>query len=484
MLPKRSADFSAWYNTLLKKAGLIEDSPVRGCPILKPYGFSLWEKIKTIVDQALKKSGHQNAYFPLFIPKSYLSREASHIEGFARECAVVTHYRLKNDPSGQLIPDPASELEEPLIIRPTSETIIWDTYRKWITSYRDLPLLINQWANVVRWEMRTRPFLRTTEILWQEGHTAHATAKEANEEALSIIDLYEDFITNYLAIHVIKGEKTVHERFAGACTTYTLEALMQDGKALQLATSHFLGQNFSKTFDVKYTDAKGKINYVWGSSWGLTTRLIGALVMTHSDDKGLVLPPKIAPIQVVILPITRSETLLAYARSLQEKLNTAHITTHIDNSDSRPGWKLTEYELKGIPLCIVVGPRDLKNATVEIKRRDTRQKQTISIEVIIPIAETLLADMQKALLTSATARTTHRTTSAKRYDELREALSPAAPNLGFVLAEWDGTTDTEEKVKQETQATIRCIVGKSQPGASCVYSGNPASQKVLFAKAY
>ena len=489
VLPHPKEDFSAWYNALVKKAGLIDDAPVRGCMVLKPYGFALWENMKKVLDDAFKRTGHQNAYFPLFIPVSHLSQEADHVEGFAKECAVVTNYRLKTNEKGTIIPDPDAQLEEPLVVRPTSETIIWNTYSKWIQSYRDLPLLLNQWANVVRWEMRTRPFLRTAEILWQEGHTAHATAQEAQAEARQMHDLYADFITEYLAIPVIKGEKTAHERFAGALNTYTLEALMQDGKALQLGTSHFLGQNFSKAFNVRFSDETGTLQYAWGTSWGVTTRLIGALIMTHSDEKGLVLPPKIAPTQVVIIPICKkgnpeNDKILAAVHQLQAKLEAAHIRTQVDTSPTHsPGWKFAQHELQGIPIRLAIGARDLERKTIEIARRDTQHKFNISQDSIVSTLQNMLNNIQESMLNKAQNFQQTHTTQVENYDDFQQALQQNIP--GLISAHWDGTTATEQKIQQDTQATIRCIpLNNTQTEGTCIYSGKTSFQRVLFAKAY
>ncbi|MEM7362279.1 MAG: proline--tRNA ligase [Bacteroidota bacterium] len=489
VLPNKKEDFSQWYNTLVKKADLIEDSAVRGCMVFKPYGFALWERIQKVLDEAFKRTGHQNAYFPLFIPLSYLSKEAGHVEGFAKESAIVTHYRLRKRADGKIVPDPTAALEEPLVVRPTSETIIWHTYSKWIQSYRDLPLLLNQWANVVRWEMRTRPFLRTAEILWQEGHTAHATAQEAQTHARKMHDLYTDFITQYLAIPHIQGEKSAHERFAGALNTYTMEALMQDGKALQLGTSHFLGQNFSKSFDVRFSDQQGKLQYAWGTSWGVTTRLIGALIMTHSDQKGLLLPPKIAPYQVVIIPLYKKNSpekkdILTYAENLQKKLQAHNIRTQLDTHDTQsPGWKFTAYELKGIPLRLVIGPRDLAQKQVEVTRRDTQEKESIPQENIVATVQQMLDTIQQNMYSKALAFQESHTTQVDDYEDFKATLNQDIP--GFISAHWDGTTETEKKIQEETKATIRCLPQDVSPErATCIYSGKPSTQRVLFAKAY
>ena len=486
-LTKRDEDYSKWYNELVVKADLAENSGVRGCMVIKPYGFAIWEKMQAALDRMFKETGHENAYFPLFIPKSYFSKEASHVDGFAKECAVVTHYRLKNDKEGKIIVDEDAKLEEELIVRPTSETIIWDTYRKWVQSYRDLPLLINQWANVVRWEMRTRLFLRTAEFLWQEGHTAHATKEEALIEAEKMQGVYADFAQEFMAMPVIKGTKTESERFAGALETYTIEALMQDGKALQAGTSHFLGQNFAKAFDVKFTSKEGKQEYVWATSWGVSTRLMGALVMTHSDDKGLVLPPKLAPIQVVIVPIYRGEEQLAMItekiQPIIDALKTRRISVKFDNRDThKPGWKFAEYELKGVPLRIAVGPRDIENGTVELARRDTLTKEIVKQDDLIEIIERLLTEIQDSLFNRAVTYRNEHVTEVNNFDEFKKVLETKG---GFVSAHWDGTTETEEKIKGLTKATIRCIPNdvRNEEG-SCIYSGKPSVKRVLFAKAY
>lgn len=489
LLPNKNEDFSAWYNALVKKAGLIDEAPVRGCMIFKPYGFALWENMKKVLDEAFKQTGHKNVYFPLFIPLSHLNKEADHIESFAKECAVVTNYRLKSTPEGNLIPDPAAQLEEPFVVRPTSETIIWNTYSKWIQSYRDLPLLLNQWANVVRWEMRTRPFLRTAEILWQEGHTAHATAQEAEKEVHQMHNIYNDFIREYLAIPAIKGRKTDYERFAGAVYTYTLEALMQDGKALQLGTSHFLGQNFSKAFNVRFSDQNGELQYAWGTSWGVTTRLIGAIIMTHSDQQGLVLPPKIAPTQVVIIPIHKKGTaegdaVLTQAQNLQKTLQAHNIRTEIDSNDTHsPGWKFAQHELKGIPIRLAIGPKDLKKNSIEMARRDTQEKTTFSIDTILPTVQKTLLSIQSNLFNKAEAFQKKHTVHVESYDDFKKALQQKIP--GFISAHFDGTNATEKHIRQETQATTRCIPHDaiSTPG-KCIYSGKPSTQRILFAKAY
>ena len=487
-LTKRSEDYSKWYNELVVKADLAENSGVRGCMVIKPYGFAIWEKMQAELDRMFKETGHENAYFPLFIPKSYFSKEASHVDGFAKECAVVTHYRLKNAEDGSgIIVDEDAKLEEELIVRPTSETIIWDTYRKWVQSYRDLPLLINQWANVVRWEMRTRLFLRTSEFLWQEGHTAHATKKEAIAEAEQMQRVYADFAENFMAMPVIKGTKTESERFAGALETYTIEALMQDGKALQAGTSHFLGQNFAKAFDVKFTSKEGKQEYVWATSWGVSTRLMGALVMTHSDDNGLVLPPNLAPIQVVIVPIYKGEEQLevisAKANEILTALKAKGISVKFDNRDTyKPGWKFAEYELKGVPLRIGMGPRDLENGTVELARRDTLTKEVVKQVDLVETIEGLLKEIQENLYTKAAKYRDAHITKVDTFDEFKETLDKKG---GFVLAHWDGTEATEDKIKEKTKATIRCIpLDAENEEGLCVFSGNKSTKRVLFAKAY
>ncbi|MBK6839840.1 MAG: proline--tRNA ligase [Bacteroidetes bacterium] len=485
--PTREENYSQWYNDLVVKADLAENSAVRGCMVIKPYGYAIWEKMQAKLDKMFKDTGHSNAYFPLFIPKSFFTKEASHVEGFAKECAVVTHYRLKNAEDGSgIIVDPDAKLEEELIIRPTSETIIWNTYRGWIQSYRGLPILVNQWANVVRWEMRTRLFLRTAEFLWQEGHTAHATAEEAKEETLKMLDVYAEFAEETLAIPVVKGVKTANERFAGALDTYCIEAMMQDGKALQAGTSHFLGQNFAKAFDVKFTNKEGKQDFVWATSWGVSTRLMGALVMAHSDDEGLVLPPKLAPIQVVIVPIYKGDDQLnainAVVHKIQSELQAKNISVKYDNRDThKPGWKFAEYEFKGVPVRIAIGPRDLENGTVEVARRDTKEKSVMQITDLALKVEHLLEQIQSNLYNKAlTFRETH-TNKADSYDELKKLLDEG----GFVMAHWDGTTETELKIKEETKATIRCIPmdSKAEEG-KCVYSGKPSACRVIFARAY
>ena len=486
-ITSRENDYSQWYNDIVQGADLAENSGVRGCMVIKPYGFAIWEKMQAELDRMFKATGHVNAYFPLFIPKSYLSKEAAHVEGFAKECAVVTHYRLKNAEDGSgLIVDPNAKLEEELIVRPTSETIIWDTYRKWIQSYRDLPILINQWANVVRWEMRTRLFLRTTEFLWQEGHTAHATKKEAVEETEQMIGIYADFAKNFMAMPVVKGFKSVNERFAGAEETYCIEALMQDGKALQAGTSHFLGQNFAKAFDVKFASKEGKKEYVWASSWGVSTRLMGALIMTHSDDKGLVLPPKLAPFQVVIIPIYKgveqldavSEAAFKVKKILEEK----GISVKFDDRDThKPGWKFAEYELKGVPLRLALGARDLENGTIEVARRDTLEKETCQILDIDNKVECLLQKIQDNLYEKALKYRDEKTYKADSKEEFIKLIKKG----GFVYAHWDGTSETEELIKKETKATIRCIpLDIKHEDGTCIFTGYPSSKRVLFAKAY
>lgn len=487
-LTSRSENYSQWYNELVVKADLAENSAVRGCMVIKPYGYAIWEKMQAELDRMFKETGHVNAYFPLFIPKSFFSKEADHVEGFAKECAVVTHYRLKNDPNGKgVVVDPDAKLEEELIVRPTSETIIWNTYKNWIQSYRDLPILCNQWANVVRWEMRTRLFLRTAEFLWQEGHTAHATKEEALKETETMVNVYADFAEKFMAVPVIKGAKSENERFAGALETYTIEALMQDGKALQSGTSHFLGQNFAKAFDVKFANRDGKEDYVWATSWGVSTRLMGALVMAHSDDNGLVLPPKLAPFQVVIVPIYRKEEQLAEINDKVDeviaKLKAKGISVKYDNQDTKkPGWKFAEYELKGVPVRLALGPRDLENGTVEVARRDTLTKEVVSLDNIDEYVANLLEDIQQNIFQKALDYRAAHTTPVDTYDEFKEVLTTKG---GFVLAHWDGTPETEQKIKEETKATIRCIPfdGEKEEG-KCIYTGNPSSQRVLFALAY
>ena len=489
-LPKRSEDYSLWYNELVKRADLAENSPVRGCMVIKPYGYSIWEKMQAELDRMFKETGHTNAYFPLFIPKSFLSKEASHVEGFAKECAVVTHYRLKNAEDGSgVIVDPEAKLEEELIVRPTSETVIWSTYKNWIQSYRDLPLLVNQWANVVRWEMRTRLFLRTTEFLWQEGHTAHATSDEAMAETVQMMNIYAQFAEEFMALPVVKGRKTESERFAGADETLCIEALMQDGKALQAGTSHFLGQNFAKAFEVKFATKEGALDYVWGTSWGVSTRLMGALIMAHSDDNGLVLPPKLAPFQVVIVPIYRGEEELAVisvkAKEIMVELRKAGISVKYDDRDTqKPGWKFAEYELKGVPVRIALGPRDLENKTLEIARRDTLTKESFQWEEM-PIAQKvggLLEEIQEVIYQRAFEFRKENTTEVNSWEEFKQVLEEKA---GFLAAHWDGTSETEEKIKELTKATIRCIPLDQRPEQGvCVFSGKPSTGRVLFAKAY
>ena len=486
-LTPRSENYAQWYNDLVIKANLAENSAVRGCMVIKPYGYAIWEKMQQQLDRMFKETGHVNAYFPLFIPKSFMSREAEHVEGFAKECAVVTHYRLKNDPKGDgLVVDPDAKLEEELIVRPTSETIIWNTYKNWIHSYRDLPLLINQWANVVRWEMRTRLFLRTTEFLWQEGHTAHATREEAEEEAKKILEIYTEFAEKYMAMPVIKGVKSASERFAGAEETYTIEAMMQDGKALQAGTSHFLGQNFAKAFDVQFTDQNGNRDYVWATSWGVSTRLIGALIMSHSDDNGLVLPPTLAPLQVVIVPIYKNEEQLRQidekAEKIMQQLKSLGISVKYDNADNKkPGWKFSEYELKGVPVRLAMGGRDLENNTIEIARRDTLTKETVPCEGIANHVKNLLDEIQQNIYQKAFDFRVSQIREVNSYDEFKVEIEKG----GFLLCHWDGTPETEELVKNETKATIRCIPleGDKTPG-KCMVTGKPSVQRVIFARAY
>lgn len=483
--PTRKENYSEWYNEIVKRADLAENSDVRGCMVIKPYGYAIWEKMQAVLDKMFKDTGHVNAYFPLFIPKSYLSKEASHVEGFAKECAVVTHYRLKNSPEG-IIVDPEAKLEEELIVRPTSETIIWNTYKNWIQSYRDLPILINQWANVVRWEMRTRLFLRTAEFLWQEGHTAHASKEEAIEEAEKMLHVYAQFVEEYMGVSVIKGIKSPNERFAGAEETYCIEALMQDGKALQAGTSHFLGQNFAKAFEVKFASKEGKNEYVWATSWGVSTRLMGALVMSHSDDNGLVLPPKLAPIQVVIVPIYKGEEQLAqiseYANSLKKELEKLGISVKYDHRDThKPGWKFAEYEFKGVPIRVAVGPRDMENKMVELARRDTLSKESVPQEGLVQHIQALLDEIQESLCTRNKAFREQNMRKVDTYEAFKQGLEEG----GFLLAHWDGTSETEEKIKEETKATIRCIpLNNELESGVCVYSGKPSTQRVVFARAY
>lgn len=487
-LTTREADYSKWYNEIVEQADLAQHSDVKGCMVIKPYGYAIWENMRDVLDRFFKETGHQNAYFPLFIPKSYMSREAAHVEGFAKECAVVTHYRLKVDEAtGGIIVDPDAKLAEELIVRPTSETIIWNTYKGWIQSYRDLPILINQWANVVRWEMRTRLFLRTSEFLWQEGHTAHSSKMEAIQEARMMLDVYEKFAEEWMAMPVIKGVKTANERFAGAEDTYCIEALMQDGKALQAGTSHFLGQNFAKAFDVKFASKEGTMDYVWATSWGVSTRLMGALIMTHSDDKGLVVPPKLAPLQVVIVPIYKDDTQLAQigdaAKNIMAELKAKGISVKYDDDDSkRSGWKFAEYELKGIPVRLAMGPRDLENRTIEVVRRDTGEKQSIGLDEVAAHVEQLMTDIQQNLYSRAKD---YRDSHITKVDSWDEFLSVLKGKTGFISAHWDGTPETEEKIKELTKATIRCIpLDAEQEAGKCVYSGAPSQQRVLFAIAY
>ena len=486
-LTKRAENYSQWYNELVVKADLAEQSAVRGCMVIKPYGYAIWEKMQRQLDKMFKDTGHVNAYFPLLIPKSFLSKEADHVEGFAKECAVVTHYRLKNDPDGRgVVVDPDARLEEELIIRPTSETIIWNTYKNWIKSYRDLRILCNQWANVFRWEMRTRMFLRTAEFLWQEGHTAHATKEEAMEEAVRMLNVYAEFAEKYMAVPVIKGVKSANERFAGALETYTIEAMMQDGKALQSGTSHFLGQNFAKAFDVKFINKNNELEYVWATSWGVSTRLMGALIMTHSDDNGLVLPPHLAPIQVVIIPIYKSmeqlEVINDKVAPIVEKFKSMGISVKYDNADNkRPGFKIADYELKGVPVRLALGARDLENNTIEVMRRDTLEKVTVSLDNIEEYVANLLEEMQANIYQKALQLRESKTTTVDTYDEFKEKIEEG----GFILAHWDGTPETEEKIKQETKATIRCIPldGDKTPG-KCMVTGKPSAQRVIFARNY
>jgi len=487
-ITSRNENYSQWYNDIVTKAGLADYSAVRGCMVIKPYGYAIWEKMQAELDRMFKETGHQNAYFPLFIPKSFFSKEASHVEGFAKECAVVTHYRLKNDPNGKgIVVDEDAKLEEELIVRPTSETIIWNTYKSWIQSYRDLPILLNQWANVVRWEMRTRLFLRTAEFLWQEGHTAHATQQEAINEAEQMINVYSTFAQNWMAMPVVIGRKSESERFAGAVETYSIEALMQDGKALQAGTSHFLGQNFAKAFDVKFLNKESVLDYVWATSWGVSTRLMGALVMTHSDDNGLVLPPKLAPTQVVFVPIYKSDEELSQIRAkvevLRAELTKKGVTTHFDDRDNyKPGYKFAEYEMKGYPVRIAIGPKDLEKGTVEVARRDTLQKQSMPQENLADSIVKLLDEIQLNLFNKAVDFRTVNTTVVNNYDEFKKVI---AEKGGFVLAHWDGTVETEQKIKEETKATIRCIPidGDVEEGA-CILTGKPSKQRAIFAQAY
>ncbi len=483
----RKENYSEWYNELVVRADLAENSSVRGCMVIKPYGYAIWEKMQHTLDTMFKQTGHQNAYFPLFIPKSFFEKEAEHVEGFAKECAVVTHHRLTKSPDGKgLIPDPEAELEEPLIVRPTSETIIWDTYKKWIKSYRDLPILINQWANVVRWEMRTRMFLRTAEFLWQEGHTAHETEQEAQQEALKMMNVYADFVEQYMAIPVVRGIKTPNERFAGAIETYCIEAMMQDGKALQAGTSHFLGQNFAKAFDVKFLSKENKLEYVWATSWGVSTRLMGALIMTHSDDNGLVLPPYLAPIEVVIIPIYKTEEeknqIDALAQTLTTTFSSKGISVKYDNDEkTKPGWKFNEYEFKGVPVRITLGARDLKEDKVEIFRRDTNEKEIIHKDDIVAKVDSLLKDIQENLFKKAQQMRSSKTRNVDTWEEFKVEIEKG----GFLMCHWDGTSETEEKIKQETKATIRCIpLDAPEEEGKCVYSGKPSHRRVIFARNY
>lgn len=487
-LTSRSENYSQWYNDLVIKADLAENSAVRGCMVIKPYGYAIWEKMQSVLDRMFKDTGHVNAYFPLFIPKSFFSKEASHVEGFAKECAVVTHYRLMNDPEGKgVVVDPEAKLEEELIVRPTSETIIWNTYKNWIQSYRDLPIKCNQWANVVRWEMRTRLFLRTAEFLWQEGHTAHESAQEAIEETETMLKVYADFAENYMAMPVVQGIKSANERFAGAIETYTIEALMQDGKALQSGTSHFLGQNFAKAFDVTFTNNEGKLEHVWATSWGVSTRLMGALIMAHSDDNGLVLPPKLAPTPVVIVPIYKTkeefDAISKVAKELVAKFRAMGIDAKYDDNDKKkPGWKFAEYELKGVPVRLAIGPRDLQNNNAEVARRDTLTKEVVSLEGIEQYVVNLLEDIQSNIFSKALKFREENTTKVETFDEFKKVLDEKG---GFILAHWDGTTETEEQIKAETKATIRCIpLNNEQEEGKCIYSGKPSKQRVLFARSY
>lgn len=487
-ITSRSENYSQWYNDIVVKAGLADYSAVRGCMVIKPYGYAIWEKIRDQLDRMFKETGHQNAYFPLFIPKSFFSREAAHVEGFAKECAVVTHYRLKNDPEGKgIVVDDEAKLEEELVVRPTSETIIWNTYKSWIQSYRDLPILINQWANVVRWEMRTRLFLRTAEFLWQEGHTAHATMQEAVEEAERMINVYATFTREWMAMPVVIGKKSESERFAGAIDTYAIEALMQDGKALQAGTSHFLGQNFAKAFDVKFLNKESQLEYVWATSWGVSTRLMGALVMTHSDDNGLVLPPKLAPTQVVFVPIYKSEeelnTVSEVVAKLRTELHAKGITTHYDDRDNyKPGFKFAEYEMRGVPVRVAIGPKDIEKGTAEVARRDTLQKQFVPQEQLASTIVTLLDDIQNNLYNRALEFREQNTRKVDSYDEFKKVISEKG---GFVLAHWDGTAETEALIKEETKATIRCIpLDAPKEEGKCIVTGKPSTQRAIFAVAY
>ncbi len=488
-ITSREADYSQWYIDLVKKADLAENSEVRGCMVIKPYGYSIWEKMQQALDKMFKDTGHVNAYFPLFVPKSMFEAEEKNAEGFAKECAIVTHYRLKNDPSrpGKLMVDPEAKLEEELVVRPTSEAIIWSTYKKWIQSYRDLPLLINQWANVVRWEMRTRLFLRTAEFLWQEGHTAHATAAEAVAETKQMLDVYAEFAETFMAMPVIKGRKSEGERFPGAVDTYCIEAMMQDGKALQAGTSHFLGQNFADAFNVQFTNKEGKLEKVWGTSWGVSTRLMGALIMAHSDDDGLIIPPKLAPIHVVIIPIFKSEEELnkvsVKAEEIAKELRKQGLSVKFDNRDTlKPGFKFAEYELKGVPVRIAIGPRDLENGTVEVARRDTKEKKVMQMDAVVAEMPALLDSIQQTIYDRALKFRNEKITKVDSYEELKRVLDDKG---GFVSAHWDGTAETEGKIKDETKATIRCIpLDAVEEEGVCIYSGKPSKQRVLFARAY
>lgn len=487
-IPRRDEDYSQWYNELVKKADLAEHSDIRGCMVIKPYGYSIWEHMVQALDRMFKETGHVNAYFPLFVPKSYLAREASHVEGFAKECAVVTHYRLKNAEDGSgIIVDPDASLEEELIVRPTSETVIWNTYRRWIQSYRDLPILVNQWANVVRWEMRTRLFLRTAEFLWQEGHTAHATAEEAEAETARMLDVYAEFAEQYMALPVLKGRKTEGEKFPGAVATYCIEGLMQDGKALQAGTSHFLGQNFARAFEVQFSNKEGKLDFVWGTSWGVSTRLIGALIMAHSDDDGLILPPKLAPIHIVIIPIFKNEEEL---KRITERIAPAlkafkqkGITVKYDDRDThKPGFKFAEHELKGVPVRLAIGPRDLENNTVEVVRRDTKEKKVMPLDEAVDKMQALLDEIQQAIYDKALVFREQMTSRVDNYEEFKKVINEKG---GFVLAHWDGTPETELAIKEETKATIRCIpIDGPKENGKCIYSGKASERRVLFAVAY
>ena len=485
-LPKRSENYSEWYNEIVKRADLAENSAVRGCMVIKPYGFAIWEKMQRALDDMFKETGHQNAYFPLFVPKSFLEKEEEHAEGFAKECAVVTHYRLKTDPDGGLMVDPAAKLEEELIVRPTSEAVIWNTYKTWIQSWRDLPLLINQWCNIVRWEMRTRLFLRTTEFLWQEGHTAHATEQEAIEEAERMLGVYATFAEEWIGLPVLRGVKSPNERFAGAIETYCIEAMMQDGKALQAGTSHFLGQNFAKAFDVKFVNKENQQEYAWATSWGVTTRLIGALIMAHSDDQGLVLPPKLAPIQVVIIPIHKTPEDLAVISEkvdpLVKELRAAGISVKYDDSENqRSGWKFAEYELRGVPVRLGLGMRDLENGTIEVARRDTLAKESVSLDNVVETVKILLEQIQKAVYQKALRFREENTFSVDTWEDFQTQIEKG----GFILAHWDGTAETEEKIKAETKATIRCIpLDAEEEAGKCIFTGKESNRRVVFARAY